>query len=203
MRVTKFLTPDNDVKVSKGIALGALNEFQDDLDYTAMHVWDDHSVNIVSQMDCVVCLYQVSTQSSSDDKCAREIMQVRLAPVPNSEEIDCELTKMAIGDRYVLFTFDVDDSQSILTSIMKDELLSNSTEDTIECGDCLKKHDLSLMVKDLYDRNPDRNDLRLISDLLTESQSFENEFAFQVDYLIEVGHGIFCVLIAIYCYRSL
>eukprot|EP00979_Chaetoceros_neogracilis_P013206 scaffold3725_cov203-Chaetoceros_neogracile.AAC.5 len=59
------------------------------------------------------------------------------------------------------------------------------------------------MVKDLYDRNQDHNDLRLISDLLPESQSFENELAFHVYDLIEVGHGIFCVLIAIYCYQSL
>jgi hypothetical protein len=57
------------------------------------------------------------------------------------------------------------------------------------------------MVKDLYDRNPDRNDLRLISDLLTESHSFDNELAFHVYDLIEVGHGIFCVLIAIYYQR--
>eukprot|EP00979_Chaetoceros_neogracilis_P013205 scaffold3725_cov203-Chaetoceros_neogracile.AAC.4 len=115
MGVTKLLTPDNDVKVSRGIALGALNEFYDDLDDPAMHmhVWDDHSVLIVSRNwnDCVVRLYQVSTQSSSDDKCVREIMQVRLAPVPISEEIDCVLNKMAISDCSVLFAFEAINNQ--------------------------------------------------------------------------------------------
>jgi len=202
MGVTKLLTPDNDVKVSRGIALGALNRYQNDLDSSEMHihVWDDHSVLTVSKMDCVVHLHQVSTQSSSDDKCLREIMQVRLTPVPISEEIDCTLTKMAIGDRSVLFAFDVievdERLSSILASIMKDELLSNSTEDTIECGDCLKKHELSLMVKDFYDRNPDHNDLRDLSDFL-EIQNFENELAFHVIDLIDAGHGIFCVLVNI------
>jgi len=195
--VTKLLTPDNDVKVSKEIALSSLDEIPGDLDPSEilMNVWDDHSVLIVSQEDCLVHLHQVSTQSSSDDKCVREIMQVRLAPVPISEETDCCLTNMAIGDHYVLFAFDVD-CQSILTSIMKDELLSNSTEDTIECGDCLKKHELSLMVQDLYDRDPDNNDLRDLS-IFLEGQSFENELAFHVIDLIDVGHGIFCVLVNI------
>jgi hypothetical protein len=193
--VTKLLTPDKDVKVSRGIALSALDDCQFDLDFTEMHVWDDHSVLIVSEMDCVVHLHQVSTQSSSDDKCVREIMQVRLAPVPISEETDCWLTNMAIGDRSILFAFSVD-NQSILTSIMKDELLSNSTEDTIECGDCLKKHELLLMVQDFYDRNPDHNHLRFLSDLF-ERPNFANELAFYVIDLIDVGHGIFCVLVNI------
>jgi hypothetical protein len=198
MGVTKLLTPDNDVNVSRGIALSSLDEIPGDLDPSEMlmNVWDDHSVLIVSQMDCLVHLHQVSTQSSSDDKCVREIMQVRLAPVPISEETDCLLTNMAIGDCSILFAFDVD-TQSILTSIMKDELLSNSTEDTIECGDCLKKHEVSLMVKDLYDRNPDHNDLRNLSDYL-EGQNFENEMHFDVFDLIDVGHGIFCVLVKIF-----
>eukprot|EP00979_Chaetoceros_neogracilis_P004925 scaffold845_cov274-Chaetoceros_neogracile.AAC.18 len=202
MGVTKLLTPDKDVNVSRGIALGALDEIQGDLDPSEMlmNVWDDHSVLIVSQMDCVVHLHQVSTQTSSDDKCVREIMQVRLAPVPISDGFDCTLTKMAIGDHYVLFAFFVDDGLlgfSVLASIMKDELLSNSTEDTIECGDCLKKHELSLMVKDFYDRNPDHNHSRFLSDLL-ERQNFENKLAFYVIDLIDVGHGIFCVLVNIY-----
>jgi hypothetical protein len=202
MGVTKLLKPDNDVKVSKGIALSANNRYQDELDPSEMlmNVWDDHSVLIGSKMACVVHLHQVSTQSSSDDKCLREIMQVRLAPVPISEKIECTLAKIAIGDRYVLFAFMVDDGLldfSVLASIMKDELLSNSTEDTIECGDCLKKHELPLMVKDLYDRNPGHNHLRFLSDLL-ERQNFENELAFNVIDLIEVGHGIFCVLVSIY-----
>jgi hypothetical protein len=198
MGVTKLLTPDNDVKVSKEIALSSLDEIPGDLDPSEMlmNVWDDHSVLIVSQMDCLVHLHQVSTQTSSDDKCVREIMQVRLAPVPISEETDCWLTNMAIGDRFILFAFDVD-CQSILTSMMKDELLSNSTEDTIECGDCLKKHEVSLMVQDLYDRNPDHNHLRDLSDLL-EGQNFENEIHFDVFDLIDVGHGIFCLLVKIH-----
>jgi len=196
MGVTKLLNPDNDVQVSKGIALGALDDCQDDLDDTEMHVWDDHSVLIVSR-NCVARLHQVSTQTSSDDKCLREIMQVRLVPVPISEEIECTLAKMAISDRYILFAFLIDECYFILASIMKDELLSNSTEDTIERGDCLKNHELSLMVKDLYDRNPDHNHLRFLSDLL-ERQNFENEMVFNVIDLIEVGHGIFCVLVKIY-----
>jgi hypothetical protein len=201
MGVTKLLKPDNDVEVSRGTALGALNEYQDDLGSTEMYLWDDHSVLIASQNDCVVHLHQVSTKTSSDDKRLREIMQVRLAPVPISKKIDCTLTELAIDDRYVLFAFDVD-GRSILASIMKDELLSNSTEDTIECGDCLKKHELSLMVKDACDRNPDYNDLRFLSDLLIERQSFENDLIFNVLDLKEVGHGIFCVLVNI-CNRCL
>ena len=213
MGVTKLLNPDKDVKVSKGIALGAIDRYQNDLDPSEMYmqVWDNHSVLIVSQNwnDCVVRLYQVSTQTSSDDKCVRKIMQVRLAPVPITEEIDCTtLTMMAIDDRYVVFAFDVyyyfdvtdgggENFFSILASIMKDDLLSNSTEHTIECGDCLKKHELPLMVKDLYDRNPDHNHLRFLSDLL-ERQNFENEMRFDVIDLIDVGHGIFCILVSIY-----
>ena len=188
MGVTKLLTFDDDI--------GYLDFVE-----TEIHVWDDQSVLTFSQDDdCVVRLYQVSTQTSLDDKCLRDIMQVRLAPFPTSE---CRLRKMAISDGYVLFAFGLDNQSSdILASIMKDELLSNSTEGTIECGDCLKKHELSLMVKDLYDRTLDHNDLRFLSDLLggqfLEGQSFENDLQFCVYDLIEVGPGIFCVLVGLY-----
>jgi len=197
--VTKLLRLDNEIEISRGTVVGGLNEYLEDLGSTAMHVWDEHSMLVASQNDCMVHLHKVSKkkQSSSDDKCLREIMQVRLAPVPISKKTDCTLTNMAIDDRYVLFSFDVD-GRSILSSIMKDELLSNSTEDTIECGDFLKKHELPLLMKDYYDRNQDDDELVFLSDLETEVQSFENDLTFNVLDLKEVGHGIFCVLVKIY-----
>lgn len=175
--VTKLIEPDSKIELSRGTVLGAINEDQDDMSSTDMHLWDEYSVIIASQNDCMVHLHQVSKQSSTDEKCLREIMQVRLMPVPISKKRDCTLSKMAVDDRYVLFSFEVHDDYndgslidriSILTSIMKDDLLSNSTEDTIECGDYLKRHDLFLMVKDLIDRKQDRIELRFLADLLME-----------------------------------
>jgi len=187
--VEKLINPDDKAELSRGTALGSLSEYLEDLDCIMMHLWSEHSVLIASQNDCMVHLFTVSKQNSSDEKFLREVMQVRLAPVPISKKINCFLSHMAMDDRYVLFSFDVD-GRSILASITKDELLSNSTEDTIECGDCLKKHDLSLTMKDYVQNMGD-------DDFLVGDQIFDDDMMFKVVDLKEIGHGIFCFLVNI------
>ena len=187
--VEKLVNPDNKTELSRGTALGSLSEYLEDLDSVVMHIWSENSVLIASQNDCMLHLYTVSKQNSSDEKLLREIMQVRLAPVPISKKIHCWLSHMAMDDCYVLFSFDVD-GRSILASMTKDELLSNSTEEMIECGDSLKTHDLSVAIKDYVQTKGD--DAFLVGD-----QIYDDDMIFKVIDLKEIGHGLFCILVNI------
>jgi hypothetical protein len=156
-------------------------------------MWSDSRVLVASKHDCRFHLFDVLFQDASRDRRLREILNVRIAPVPLSKKINCKLTKLVVDEDNILCSFSVDNT-SILTSIAKEDLLANSTEDSITpfltlydvpslfeifCDEHVNRTPMDLTLMELRDGRPSS---RLIVDVLD---------------LIACGTRCFCVLVGI------
>ncbi len=98
-----------------------------------LKLWSDDRVLTTCPENCTLQLYEVSKQDESTNT-LKEVLCTRIAPLPNSKKKKCLLESMDMDDRYIMCSFTVGD-RSVLTTIKREDLLSNSTEDCIECND--------------------------------------------------------------------
>ncbi len=161
-------------------------------DNSILSLWDEGGVVIGSKSDCSLRLYKCYGQKSSDEKALREVFNLRLAPVPLSKKVECKLESIAFDDRYVACSFSVN-GEGFVTSITKEELLSNSTENVIEDNDMLQIHDLTECCKEYHDYNTieERDPFR---DIDLGGGDVDSVGVVILDDLKACGNGIFCAI---------
>jgi hypothetical protein len=180
----------------KSIAMGPLSNdllVGDNIDDNFVCMWSDTRVLVASKHDCRFYLFDVSFQDASNDCRLREVMNVRIAPVPLSKKVNCKLTKLLVDEDNVLCSFSVDDT-SILASIAKEDLLANSTEDSIT--PFLKVYDAPSLFEFFCDEYRDRTLMDLTLRELDDGRPFSRLIVDVLD-LIACGKKCFCVLAGI------
>lgn len=176
---------NNNTKDSTAIKL---NHCSSGYDHVAF--WDESCVLLTSKNDCVLNLVHVSEQHSKH--VCKQTLEVRVAPVPISKKCPCQLDSFAIDDRYIVCSYTVDGS-SVLTCMLKDNLLTNSMEESIMGGEILATHDLSSSFKEFLD-GPGQD----------HYISFPNrdghwEYDVSIDGDIHAcGNGVFCAIVEIH-----
>lgn len=182
--------------IGKSIAVGPLSNdllTGGQVDDTLVSMWSDTCVLVASKHNCRFHLFDVSYQETSGDCRLREIVNLRIAPVPSSKKIHCTLKQIVMDDDFVLCSFDVDD-KSIVTSISKEDLLANSTEESIV--PFLTVHDASSLFEIFCDDHFDRESMDLhFRDLLNSRPSVEMFVV--VQELVASGNDFFCALLTI------
>ena len=105
------------------------------------------------------------------------------------------LAHFATDDRYLLSSFRLD-GKSLLTTITKDELLANSSEDVIECGGVLQIHDLSCCFVDYFNSSEEEGSMDAIRAYIDAGENID-DLKFIVQNIIETGHGMFVSLVRV------
>jgi hypothetical protein len=163
-------------------------------------IWDEGSVLVGTRGDCVLRLFRTYVRQNSGDEIAlREVFYMRVAPVPLSKKFICRQESIALDERYVACSFEMND-RYFVTSITKDDLLSNSTETAIEGnGDILTVLDISLSFLEYYS-NTDKDSVINTFDFLddVDVDSIHETVKFNLKSgLRACGNGVFCVIVHI------
>jgi hypothetical protein len=176
----------------------ALSRFQEKQNFptgnSILCLWNESSVLVASRSDCVLRLFKCYGQNSTDKKSLREVFNLRLAPVPLSKKVECSLESIALDDRYAACSFSVS-GKYFVTSITKEDLLSNSTENVIEGNDILQIHDLTKSFLEYYESIDDSQMRDTLVNL--DVNGMETVRVKVIDDLKACGNGIFCAIVRI------
>lgn len=184
---------NTDLELSNGTATSPPVE-DISLGDSIIRTWDDKSIVMFHRYTCTICIQEVSFNSDGE-KYLREVLKLRLAPIPHSKKTSCMLAHFATDDRYLLSSFRVD-GKSLLTTITKDELLANSSEDVIDCGDVLQMHDLSCCFVDYFNSSEEEGSMDAIRAYIDAGENID-DLKFIVENIIETGHGMFVLLVRV------
>ena len=184
----RTLVGDSD-EINEGFALGNFQEMHDiPVDCSNITFWSENSIIFASGNS--LCIHEVSGRK------AREILRVRIIPVPLSKKVQCNLKSLALDDRYLICSFKVNEDY-ILSSMTKEDLLSNSTEDSIECGDVLQSHSLSTAFREFCNTSVKKDRIQFLAHAVDDCHYMDNIFVSMDTDLKPCGYGIFCAIVTI------
>ena len=165
--------------------------------FSELLFWDENSVLAVSKDDCVLRMFNVSSEQNSSISC-KLIIELRVAPVPASKKQSCSLESVALDDRYLSCVYIVD-GEFVITSILKEHILTNSMEESIVGGEILKSHDLTTKFLEFREENMDTEDYAfLVHPLLANEDNREDLFVSLLSSIYTCGHGVFCAIAEVF-----
>ena len=186
------------LKGSAVIKFGANQDTQGNY-FSNMCFWDESSVLVASRNDCFLRLFNVSKQNSKN--LCKHVLELRVAPVPISKRITCSLKSLAVDDRYLVCSYLVG-SDFVVTSMMKDNLLKNSMEESILSGEILQSHDLTNSFFEFRDMNVDNDKYHYLRRPLDDEDERNNFHVVMYDGIHACGNGVFCASIQMFHSRD-
>lgn len=173
---------------------------------TIVSIWDNNSVLIASASECFIRLCSVAELNSKH--ICEEVVGSRIAPTPFSKRNKWKLRSATVDDRYIVSSYETVSLENsikelVVTSMMKDQLLTSSIDDEIiSTGEILQCHRVRDHLNEFLSRrifqgeeyeSDGYDSLREIWIDSSRRQSLE----ILVDIQSPCGNGIFCSIIKI------
>ena len=165
-------------------------------DYRSLSFWDENSVLVASRNDCMLRLFKVSKQKSTIE--CKQVLGTRVAPLRSSRKTRCSLESMAVDDRYIFCSY-VIDGVCMVASMMRDSLLTNSMEESIESGNVLRCHELTSVFLEYYGCNLGTSEFEFLEGLRSDDDDIIIDVhVSMVGDVHACGNSVFCAIVKIW-----